>query len=526
MPELPEVEATRRLLIKYARGKRVSQALPEDDPKVFCGADRGAITAAFSGRRIADVGRLGKYFFLQFDDFSEGPPVIMHLGMTGQVWVRTASKGGEVDTVAYARDVGNGKQEGGGGSNDGDGNPRASSWPPRFCKLELELEDRTRLAYCDARRFGRIQLLPAGANPLQLPPLSKLGFDPLVSMPPPAQFAALLAARRSAKLKPLLLDQAFSAGVGNWVADEVLWQSRLHPEQRVAELLEADEGGGGGGGGGSGNTHVARLHAALRDVCALACQVDADSTLFPEGWLFPYRWTGGKSTRMPDGAGGHYRVEFLTSGGRTSAYVPALQKMVSSSAGAGGGGKGGKGGGTKSKKREEEEEEEEEEEDEEQEEEKPRRPAKKAASAPASKKQRRQKQEEEEEDVDGQVSRGARRQTQQQKQQQQQQQQQQQPPDPPLPRLLLTTAAASLDDNDNRASALAPPPLPTVARSDTSRRWTTKTTNTMETSRRGPLPLLLPRLLFAGRRRATAPPLFAARAAAAALCATAATVAW
>jgi formamidopyrimidine-DNA glycosylase len=370
MPELPEVEATRRLLIRHARGHRVVSITGGDDDKIFEGAGADAVRGAFVGRSIADGHRLGKQFWLTFDDGSKGPTSVMHLGMTGQVWVRTPEGG--LDAVSYVRDVGNG--------NTATNDDQQQQWPPRFCKLELELSSGARIALCDARRFGRVRLIPAGVDPLTRPPLSALGFDPLLSMPPLDAFATLLARRRSAKLKALLLDQSFSAGVGNWVADDVLWQARLHPEQKAGDLLDDEEDGGGG---------VARLHAAIRGVCERACSVDADSSRFPETWLFHHRWTGGKATRLPTGE----RVEFITAGGRTTAYVPAVQRMIKAKAGGGGGGGAGAGGGGGKKKKKPQKEEEDDE----------------AAAAAAAaetgggktKKKKKRAKEEEDEDDDG-----------------------------------------------------------------------------------------------------------------------------
>lgn len=311
MPELPEVEATRRLLIKHARGQRIIAITSGgDDEKVFEQASPADVCRAFERRTVADVRRLGKQFWLVFED-SAGPTPVMHLGMTGQVWVRTPK--GETDAVAYVRDVGNGSGGGGGGGKDDDDDGQ-QPWPPRFSKLELELSSGARVALCDARRFARVRLVPAGVHPMTHPPLSKLGFDPLLSAPDLYEFIELLSRRRSAKLKALLLDQSFSAGVGNWVADEVLFMARLHPLQAVADVLDAPED----------EAPVVRLHSALRHVCERACAADADSRRFPGDWLFHARWTGGKATRMPDGE----RVEFITAGGRTTAYVPSVQRML------------------------------------------------------------------------------------------------------------------------------------------------------------------------------------------------------
>lgn len=75
-------------------------------------------------------------------------------------------------------------------------------------------ESVAQLAFLDVRRLGRIRLR---ASPLTEPPISELGFDPILSMPSLEDFTPLVL-KRSCPVKALLLDQSFSAGVGNWVA--------------------------------------------------------------------------------------------------------------------------------------------------------------------------------------------------------------------------------------------------------------------------------------------------------------------
>lgn len=75
-------------------------------------------------------------------------------------------------------------------------------------------DEETQVAFLDARRLGRIRLCK---SPLTEPPISTLGFDPILSMPDLADFKKGVL-KRSAPIKALLLDQSFSAGVGNWVA--------------------------------------------------------------------------------------------------------------------------------------------------------------------------------------------------------------------------------------------------------------------------------------------------------------------
>ena len=144
-------------------------------------------------------------------------------------------------------------------------------WPPRFAKLMLTFDDGGRLALADARRLGRIRLRE---DPRREPPLADLGFDALHELPPAAQFHALLR-ERTAPMKAVLLDQTFAAGVGNWIADEVLYQARCRPTGPRARSPRAES---------------ARLRGRLRAVLATAVRVGADGDRFPRGWLFHRRW--------------------------------------------------------------------------------------------------------------------------------------------------------------------------------------------------------------------------------------------
>lgn len=92
---------------------------------------------------------------------------------------------------------------------------------------------------------------------------------------------------------------------GNWVADEVLFQARIHPETAASALSSGE---------------LEALRQAVVDVCALAVSVGADDKQFPPDWLFHSRWhkAGGVVLGHP--------VSYITVNGRTSAFVPALQK--------------------------------------------------------------------------------------------------------------------------------------------------------------------------------------------------------
>ncbi|GBE78501.1 hypothetical protein SCP_0113900 [Sparassis crispa] len=191
----------------------------------------------------------------------------------------------------------------------------SSDWPPKFMKFvihisDVETGDITQLAFLDARRLGRIRLC---TSPLTEPPISTLGFDPILSMPNIEEFRKGVL-KRSCPIKALLLDQSFSAGVGNWVADEVLYHARVHPEQRCKTLS------------------LPQLHALYEQtsrICQIAVEANADDSKFPEDWLFKHRWGKGKkqkhTMKLPDG--NPATIKWITVGGRTSAYVAELQRL-------------------------------------------------------------------------------------------------------------------------------------------------------------------------------------------------------
>lgn len=289
---MPEAEWSRQLAEKHLRGKRVKAVRFVDDRIVFDGVLPAAFAKQLQGRRVEETCRWGKQLWFQMD---EAPQPMFHLGMTGTLRVQGAK------ALQYV----NAKK------ND----PDAEKWPPKFWKVELEMEDGTRFAFTDARRFGRIKLL---AEPRLEPPVSEMGFDPLHEMPSLEIFREGLR-KRSCDVKALLLDQSFAAGVGNWIADEVLYQAKIHPQERV-NTLQPDA--------------IAAMHEKMSFVIRTACRLICADKDFPKTWLFHYRWAK-KSGADAAGAAvdGHGRpIQFVTSGGRTSAFVPEVQLLSSSKA--------------------------------------------------------------------------------------------------------------------------------------------------------------------------------------------------
>lgn len=278
MPELPEVEHARRVVEAMTLDRRLVDVACADDPIVFEGRAATDVEGALRGRYVRAVRRHGKYLWLELD---RGPHPIFHFGMTGAI----RYPGDDPLVLASS--------------------PRQPdrTWPPRFWKIRLSVDDGGELAMCNARRLGRVLLR---CEPRSEPPLSRLGFDPLNEMPSLANFRERLARRRGV-LKGVLLNQTFAAGIGNWMADEILYQAGIDPRRRVESLTPEE---------------IGRLYDALGDVVQTAVEADARKSAFPESWLFHRRWRRDRGATTADGE----RVEHLTVAGRTTAWVPSRQR--------------------------------------------------------------------------------------------------------------------------------------------------------------------------------------------------------
>jgi len=264
MPELPEVEAQRRTIEAATVGKQIVTLVtleqgggPRDglyDDKVIGeGVTVDVLASRLQKRWVVAVRRRGKQLWLELAETHGGGStgcLLLHFGMTGAVIVKGVAaplyKSFEIDD---------------------------SVWPPRFTKLEIVLSGDVRLAYTDPRRFGRILL--RGADPFTQPPLSALAADPITDPPSLEAFAAGLR-RLQAPVKAALLDQGrVVCGVGNWVADEVLYQAGVLPSAPCNTLSDAQ---------------IAATHAQVIAICTAACASQADGGRLPAGWLFHHRW--------------------------------------------------------------------------------------------------------------------------------------------------------------------------------------------------------------------------------------------
>jgi formamidopyrimidine-DNA glycosylase len=196
MPELPEVQTiVNDLITAGVKGATIagakvfwSRTIAEPSASEFC--------RRIKGKSISAIRRRGKFIVLEFIN---GENLLIHLRMSGRLHL-------------VAKDLPREKHE----------------------HVILNFSDGNQLRFHDTRKFGRIYLT-VDADKI----LGRLGLEPLTAGFS-RRFLAQKLRARNRRLKPLLLDQTFIAGLGNIYVDEALWESRIHPCRMAASLSEAE----------------------------------------------------------------------------------------------------------------------------------------------------------------------------------------------------------------------------------------------------------------------------------------------
>jgi formamidopyrimidine-DNA glycosylase len=218
MPELPEVEVTRRSVEKTLVGRAIARVVTTG-PSYFFLTPPARLEKALRGRKAVELVRHGKYLVAALDD---GSRLLLHLGMTGQLFAAGARS---VRLLSAERRA------------TLEGAEAAAFRPDEHTHLRLCFRDRgPELYFRDVRKFGKCRLLAPGTSD---PRLEKLGVDALETTG-----RHLLEATRGRKvaIKSLLLDQSVVAGIGNIYADEALFLSGIRPTRASKELdqIECD----------------------------------------------------------------------------------------------------------------------------------------------------------------------------------------------------------------------------------------------------------------------------------------------
>eukprot|EP00546_Thalassionema_frauenfeldii_P000161 CAMPEP_0178936030 /NCGR_PEP_ID=MMETSP0786-20121207/24911_1 /TAXON_ID=186022 /ORGANISM="Thalassionema frauenfeldii, Strain CCMP 1798" /LENGTH=292 /DNA_ID=CAMNT_0020614317 /DNA_START=331 /DNA_END=1209 /DNA_ORIENTATION=+ len=178
-----------------------------------------------------------------------------------------------------------------------------AKFPPKYTYLILKSGEK-KVAFADPRKFGSVSLCDNLATAEELAPD---GLDETNSESNHLEKITSCVSNQRLGIKALLLDQKrVVSGVGNWVADEVLYQCGIHPDQQNLTKEQACK-------------IVKKLNSILSTAVVCLNQYKA----YPETWLFSYRWTRKKAGKDCKGRS----LTFLQSGGRTSAIVASIQKL-------------------------------------------------------------------------------------------------------------------------------------------------------------------------------------------------------
>lgn len=209
MPELPEVESARAVIARSGLKRRIADV---DDADTWeCRPHSpGEIKAALVGRELTEVHRRGKSMWCETG--AGGPNLGIHLGMSGRILIsgrEGVDEGGDyVGTSVAVR-----------GAEDA-----ARATKEEWFRFTLTFDDGGQLRLFDKRRLGRVRLDP-DVEALG-PDAGEIDVD---------EFRERLG-RGRAPIKARMLDQAVIAGIGNLLADEVLWQAEVDPRAPAADL--------------------------------------------------------------------------------------------------------------------------------------------------------------------------------------------------------------------------------------------------------------------------------------------------
>jgi formamidopyrimidine-DNA glycosylase len=264
VPELAEVEYSRKIWNPGLRQKILEVRLPKPGDRIFRGTSTEQMQAEIPGKIFAASESLGKQLLFRFGRSSW---LGIHLGMSGDL---------RIEPLEY---------------------------DPRKHDLLILRQKQRHLVFSDQRHFGRV-LYHSGAQPpswwTNLPPsILSLAFTKKL-------VKDFLRRRGGSPLKAVLLRQERFPGIGNWMADEILWRARLHPGRLSGTLADKE---------------VAVLYRTVRRLCELAIKSMDEDWEYPKSWLFVHRWeNGGKCPRC------RATLERATIGGRTTCWCPREQR--------------------------------------------------------------------------------------------------------------------------------------------------------------------------------------------------------
>lgn len=261
MPELPEVHTFQQYFNEAALGVSIKKVVVHDD-KIIRNVDGPQFCRWLKGKTFTHSERRGKYLFAGLDT---GQYVLLHFGMTGD--------------LKYYQD----QEE-----------------APRHERFVIHFADGYKLGFDCPRKFARIVTIE---NLDEYIATTKLGEDALkISQ---ENFLALMGKRKTT-IKGFLLNQKLLAGVGNLYADEILYQTKIHPASQVVALKPKQR---------------KSIYNAMQRILQKAVDHTAHYKAYPDDWFFQWRVEGQKAPI------GKSIVSIDKIAGRTTYFFSGYQKL-------------------------------------------------------------------------------------------------------------------------------------------------------------------------------------------------------
>ena len=193
MPELPEVETVRKVLLGKLKGKTIKD-LTVLHANVFKDQDIKEVIKNIKNQTINDIKRRGKWLMFELDDYY----LLSHLRMEGKYLYR------DLNTPVAKHEL-----------------------------VIFNIDNKFELRYQDVRKFGKMYLVKKDC--LASSPLKNLGLEPW-DKELTASYLLEKYKNKNIKIKTLLLDQSIITGIGNIYADEILFESRINPHKKAKDL--------------------------------------------------------------------------------------------------------------------------------------------------------------------------------------------------------------------------------------------------------------------------------------------------
>jgi len=187
MPELPEVDSYRTGLAPTMTGWEIKGG------KTLWKNASNADFSSITNQKITGLDRRGKYLIINLNKSN----IIIHLRMTGRIDLT------DCDT-------------------------------PKYTTVEIDFTNKKKMCLVDYRKFGKVWIVEDIESVI-----GHIGIEPLSKEFTSKEFISMIR-KRKGTLKPLLLNQQFIAGIGNYLADEILFRASLHP-LRTADTLNKKE---------------------------------------------------------------------------------------------------------------------------------------------------------------------------------------------------------------------------------------------------------------------------------------------